>query len=476
MRHAALFLLLAAAVAPVAAQTALQLGWELKEDVFTGPSGPNAARVAFTLTNGGAEPLPARGWAIYFNSLHEPRPGSVKGGVAIERVTGGLQRIVPGPGFAGLAPGASAQIEYLTHLLVNNSFAPVGPYVVFDDAPDRGIALRYTAVPFERPPQGPGRDPRLVTPQRQYELDRAVRDLPLETLPPVLPTPVLVERREGRLGLAAMPPVTGAPGLEREAVFAAEYLRPHLPRRAGKAAPVPFRLETGTVEGQGSPEAYELVIDPVQGVRVVGNSPAGVFYGLQSLRGMLPVPATGKGLSLPALRIVDAPRFGYRGFMLDVARNFHPRDEVLRVLDLMARYKLNVFHFHLTEDEGWRLEMPSLPELTSVGARRGHTLDSRLFLPPAWGSGPDVDRPWGSPATTPGRTTSRSSGTPRRGTSRSCPSWRCRATPAPRSRRWRPATARSSPGATRKGRGATCSATRRTARSTPRPSSTTTTS
>jgi hexosaminidase len=154
------------------------------------------------------------------------------------------------------------------------------------------------------------------------------------------------------------------------------------------------RLETGAV-GQSSREAYSLVVDP-QGVRIVGASPAGVFYGLQSLRGLLPAPTPGKGLVLPALQVVDAPRFGYRGFMLDVARNFQPKALVLRTLDLLARYKINVFHFHLTEDEGWRLEIPSLPELTAVGARRGHTLDSSRFLPPAWGSGPEVDRPWGS--------------------------------------------------------------------------------
>ena len=157
-----------------------------------------------------------------------------------------------------------------------------------------------------------------------------------------------------------------------------------------------MRLETGRVEGQSSPEAYELVVDPKQGIRIVGASPAGVFYGLQSLRSLLPAPAPGKGLALPALAVVDAPRFGYRGFMLDVARNFQPKALVLRTLDLLARYKINVFHIHLTEDEGWRVEIPSLPELTAVGARRGHTLDSSRFLPPAWGSGPEVDRPWGS--------------------------------------------------------------------------------
>ena len=130
----------------------------------------------------------------------------------------------------------------------------------------------------------------------------------------------------------------------------------------------------------------------------MGASPAGVFYGLQSLRSLLPPagPTPRAGLVVPAIRVVDAPRFGYRGFMLDVARNFHPKPVVLRTLDLLARYKLNVFHLHLTDDEGWRIELPSLPALTAVGARRGHTLDSGTHLPPAFGSGPDVDRPWGS--------------------------------------------------------------------------------
>ncbi len=86
------------------AQTALQLRWELKGDVFKGPADDGASRQAFTLTNRDTKPLPARGWAIYFDELVDPLPGPVQGGVAIERVSGELQRIVPGPGFAGLAP------------------------------------------------------------------------------------------------------------------------------------------------------------------------------------------------------------------------------------------------------------------------------------------------------------------------------------------------------------------------------------
>ena len=389
-------MLLAVAASPGSAQTALQLRWELKEDVFPGAAAEGASRAVFTLTNRGATPLPARGWALYFSALHEPRRESVRGGVALERVTGDLLRIVPGADFPGVAPGQSVEIEYLTPLITNISFAPAGPYVVFDEAPDRGHAIDYVAVPFERPSQ-PGRDPRVVTPQAQYALDQAARDIPLDALPPVFPTPRSLQKREGQLRLEAMPAVSAPPELQAEAVFAAEYLRPHVAKAAGKAGAPSVRLETGPLEGQASPEAYELVVDPVEGIRVRGASAAGVFYGLQSLRALLPAAsAPARAATLPAMTIVDAPRFGYRGLMLDVARNFQPKASVLRTLDLMARYKLNVLHFHLTDDEGWRVEIPSLPELTAVGARRGHTLDSSRFLPPAYGSGPEPDRPYGS--------------------------------------------------------------------------------
>jgi hexosaminidase len=399
MRHALVVvalpaLLLALTASNALSQTALALRWELVDDVFP-EGGPGLSRAAFTLTDRDAKPLAPSGWAIYFNALLEPQEGSVGAGFAIEPVTGTLQRLVPGPGFAGLAPGASVRIEYLTWLLVNRSLAPKGPYIVFDDAKDQGYALKdYVAVPFERSPRADGRGPRLVTPPDEFALDAVVRDLPENELPPVFPTPVAVSRGTGELRLTAMPKVETADALRNEAAFAEEYLRPRLGKaRAGEGSAL--RLETGAVAGQTSPEAYELVVDPAAGIRVVGASPAGVFYGLQSLRSLMP-PASTRDLVLPAIRVVDAPRFGYRGFMLDVARNFQPKEAVLRTLDLLSRYKLNVFHFHLTDDEGWRLDIPSLPELTAVGARRGHTLDSTRFLPPAYGSGPEVGGPWGS--------------------------------------------------------------------------------
>ena len=407
LRRAAFLLLLASVTA--AAQTdapprvklgdnraaGLKLRWQLEEDVFTG-SGEGSARASFTLTNQGKQAIPATGWALYFNALHMPREGSVGGGFRAERVAGDLLRFVPGPEFKGLRPGQSVKIEYLTGLLTNISFAPLSPYVVFEDSPDLGRPLgEFVSMPFARGPQGEGRDPRVITPAQQYALDSQVRDVPAGELPRVFPTAVGVEKRDGELRLQALPAVEAPAELRSEAAFASSYLAPYFDKTPAPPGNATVRLSTGPVEGQSSKEAYELEVDP-HGIRIVGASPAGVFYGLQSLRTLLPAPTPGKGLVLDALLVRDAPRFGYRGFMLDVARNFQPKKDVLRVLDLMARYKLNSFHFHLTEDEGWRLEMPSLPELVSVGARRGHTLDSSRNMPPHWGSGAVPDKPWGS--------------------------------------------------------------------------------
>src|SRR5438093_376145 len=270
-------LLLALAPSASAAQTTLQLGWEVVGDSIANDWG--ASRVAFTLTNRGTKPLPSSGWAIYFNALHSAVPGSVGGGFTIEDVIADLHRLAPAAGFAGLAPGASIRIPYLTGLLLNRSFVPQGPYIVFDDAKDVGVPLNdYVALPFERPPQGAGHDPRVVTPENQFALDSATRAIPASELPPVFPTPVEVTAGAGTLRLTALPSVEAAEALKNEAAFATEYLRPYF-GSTRKAGVPPLRLEVGPVAGQTSPEAYTLVVNSVQGIHIVGVSPAGVRLG-----------------------------------------------------------------------------------------------------------------------------------------------------------------------------------------------------
>ena len=395
-----------AAPPPAQPKPTIELTWKVAEDVFGG-NRRNVSRIVLTLTNRDTKPLPASGWALYYTALHAPARNTITGGFRWEQVTGSFQRLTPVDGFAGLAPGQSVEIRYDTHLLTNISFAPNGVYAIFDSAPDTPRAVAYTAVPFERAPQ-PGPDPFVVTPEAQFEMDAAVKDVPDADIPLVFPTPVTLEKREGTLTLTGTPTVTAPPELKSEAELAAAYLKPFLGvSQAGQQATSPaVTLAIGKVEGQTSPEAYQLVVDPKDGITITGNTPAGVFYGLQSLRSLLPPaprpaatsakPASAAPTTMPAVRVVDAPRFGYRGFMLDVARNFASKADVLRILDLMARYKLNVLHFHLTEDESWRVEIPSLPELTTVGAKRGHTLDSSTHMPPAFGSGGELSNPYGS--------------------------------------------------------------------------------
>ncbi|WP_330320167.1 beta-N-acetylhexosaminidase [Streptomyces clavifer] len=128
------------------------------------------------------------------------------------------------------------------------------------------------------------------------------------------------------------------------------------------------------------PEGYRLSVAPGAGVRITGGSAAGVFWGAQTLRQLLGPEAfrraplgAGTPRGIPAVEIEDRPRFPWRGLMLDVARHFMPKDDVLRYLDLLAAHKLNVFHFHLTDDQGWRIEIKRHPRLTETGAWRART-------------------------------------------------------------------------------------------------------
>lgn len=120
-----------------------------------------------------------------------------------------------------------------------------------------------------------------------------------------------------------------------------------------------------------APEGYVMNVTPA-GVVVTASRPAGFFYALQTLQQMLPVTAS-QPATLTEVTIEDTPRFGWRGFMLDEGRHIFGKDEVKRVIDMMALYKMNRLHWHLTEDQGWRIEIKKYPKLTEVGATRGST-------------------------------------------------------------------------------------------------------
>ncbi|KAK7102185.1 chitobiase-like isoform X1 [Littorina saxatilis] len=143
-------------------------------------------------------------------------------------------------------------------------------------------------------------------------------------------------------------------------------------------APVSINNKTVT-----SNESYDLSVDATQHrVQICASEGPGIFWGVQTL---LSLVSDG---TLQSLEVKDAPRYVYRGMHVDVSRNFHSKESVMRLLEVMAMYKLNKFHFHLTDDEGWRLEIPGLEELTEVGSRRCHTTSEENSLLPLLGSGP----------------------------------------------------------------------------------------
>ncbi len=133
---------------------------------------------------------------------------------------------------------------------------------------------------------------------------------------------------------------------------------------------------TLSIEGiSNNPEAYKLNVTS-HGVNIIGASPAGVFYGIQTLRKSLPAIAS-ETVKLPLVEITDAPRFPYRGAHLDVSRHFFNTDEVKRFIDMLALHNINRLHWHITDDQGWRIEIKKYPELTTIAAQRDETVIGR---------------------------------------------------------------------------------------------------
>lgn len=375
----------------------LQIFWQLSTNQYEKP-GQHLAR--FTLLNGHYKTsLPAKGWTIYYNATREVLrvlPGS---GLMTERIHGDLFRLYPGLDFRGLAPGKSVQMEYVGSAWVFNiSDAPSGYYLVWDDAPATAHAItRVSAHPpaelsaFKRSADSPEAQ---MTPERVFAQNEKTRDLPVSSLPKILPTPVNYAEKPGYFTLNASTGINAAPDFQDLAEYLASELEAFLGSTLSTDASANGRIR---LEKDASipAEGYQLNITP-EHVSIKASSEAGIFYGVQSFRQLIPLEAwsaPGKSLKLPCVEVQDEPRFSYRGLHLDVARNFQTKEQVLRLLNWMALYKLNALHFHFSDDEAWRLEIPGLPELTSVSAVRGHTLDSRNHLPASYGSGGVLQNP-----------------------------------------------------------------------------------
>ena len=160
----------------------------------------------------------------------------------------------------------------------------------------------------------------------------------------------------------------------------AEFLASYIAKSCGFAPRVAPRTKAKQAivlavdAGIGNSEGYRLKCDK-NGVTITGGSEVGVFYGIQTLYKSLPITkGTDNVAAVPVGEVNDMPRFTYRGFMLDVGRHFYPVEYIKEVIDMLAMHNINYFHWHLTEDQGWRIEIKKYPRLTEVGSVRKRTL------------------------------------------------------------------------------------------------------
>ncbi|MBS1529192.1 MAG: carbohydate-binding domain-containing protein [Bacteroidetes bacterium] len=350
---------------------------------------PGQSLNAITITNHGKTSLPASGWTIYFNSARGVLETSPTNNVKFGFHNGDLFSLTPTAGFTELKPGQSERIEFIDDdLVVNITDGPEGFYLVWDDQPKKGYNLGdFSIKPFS--PNYAG----LVTPAVIYDQNKNITDIPEAELTKVFPTPVSYKEMGGYFTLDnnTLIGVSNDKNLQEGYNTIVALVNSVLTKKVKVNIKSEKAITLQYEEGLNS-EAYELSIFP-NGIHISASTPTGAFYAIQSLKSLISPSAYAhpqKEIQLPCVEIKDEPRFGYRAFMLDVGRNFHSKEEIFRILDVMALYKLNVFHLHLTEDEGWRLEIPALPELTSVGAKRAHSLDSKNTLPASHGSGGDT--------------------------------------------------------------------------------------
>lgn len=360
------------------------------------------------IVNKGKVALVDTNWTLYFDFspcrqlLKDSMPDFAK----LTHIGGDFVKIQPTAKFKGINPGDTLTIRLVgSPWVIKETDAPGGFYFVFNE---NGNDLTpevpaFVLIPFTTPEQltrSSADKLEVPTAASRYEKFQNVSLIPQEEVQQIIPTPVSYKKTAKNVELTDKFTISYEDGLENEAKFLSTNLKQNL----GVALPIAkaasntknsivLKLENISIDGKkyskGS-EAYSLTTDDSQ-IIITGADAAGVFYGVQSLRTLLPVSSYAKvtpSITLQGIEVKDFPRFAYRGMLLDVGRNFHSKASVLKLLDMMSLYKLNKFHFHLVDDEGWRIEINGLPELTEVGSKRGHTLTELDMQIPLYGSGP----------------------------------------------------------------------------------------
>ena len=357
------------------------------------------------LKNNGTAALDNKNWSLYFNFCRKYNQDKLPKEITIEHVNGDLFVLKPTSDFSALQPGDSIKFDlYGGYWTLNESDAPAGFFFVFDNGKGETAIEEtgaLTVLPFltEKQLNRTAIDKVVCENETvRFERDSALTLLPASALCPITPTPLSYTLGKDSVLIDASLSIAA----DKDFAPSAEFLQMRW-EKSLSAKPALKKLDETNSTQQVSivkdatlkGEAYELVVSATNGIRIKAGTNEGAFYGVQSLLALTPANAS-KSWKITEINVKDKPRFVFRGLSVDVGRNFQKKETILKILDAMAAYKLNKFQFHLTDDEGWRLEIKELPELTQVGSRRGFSTDEKEMLLPSFGSGAFADKTSGS--------------------------------------------------------------------------------
>ena len=361
-----------------------------------------------TLNNRSDVPLPAgeSDWQLYIHSVRKISTEHVAG-LNIEHVNGDLHRIVPTSSFKGLAAGESLELPFDAQvwIVAYSDFMPRAFFVSGKNKPavfantDTEDFKQFVA-PFTRENQlRRYNEPKdlsvLATAKIRYERNSAdkfsvSKD---DALKRIIPKPRKVDFNRGSATLNNNWQISYQGQLKHEVMVFMQDLQDDYgislkaqPDHINVGKDKVIRLKVDPKLNNAKAESYTLEIDD-EVITIVGSDNAGVFYAMQSLLNLIPANSQGSA-SLPQLELEDSPRYGWRGMHYDNGRNYHGKEAMFKLVEQMARYKMNKLHWHFSEDEGWRLEIPGLPELTDVGGYRCFDLEERECLLTQLGTGP----------------------------------------------------------------------------------------
>ena len=342
---------------------------------------------SFVLKNISGAPL-FKDWAIYYSQL--PRYVKQEGtpAVRVEAVNGNFFKMYPTDDFVPLAPGDSMRITFLcSYKLDRNSHAPEGTYWVAttDGKEGKPLPVALDVLPLPSPEALPG----YPDAAKIYASNLRLDSVPALRQWDRLPSVKKVTPAGGHVVLDAKVALTYPDEYAGEAKLLKEKLAALYGLEVADEAPVTIVLEELSDKAKAvNAEYYNLVIGDSL-IKITAATPHGIFNGTQTLLSIL------KGKAVPyrleAMSVEDYPDLLYRGQMIDIARNFTTVDNLKKLIDIFASYKMNVLHFHFADDEAWRLDIPGLEELTAVGSRRGHTVDESRCLYPCYDGGCDPD-------------------------------------------------------------------------------------